>query len=58
MQKVLYTMQWDPVYTHYFLTHYKHQYANNKLKNGEKESLMCFYLYFLIVQEKDRLLIT
>lgn len=46
MLKVLYTAQWDPVYTYYFLTRYKqkHQYANNKLKNGEKEGLVCFYL--------------
>lgn len=40
MPNVLYTVQWDPVYMHYFLTQ-THRYANNKLKNGENGGLVC-----------------
>lgn len=54
MQKVLYTMQWDTVYTHYFLTHYKH--TNMPTINWvmvKRKVLFAFiFIYFLVVQEQ------
>lgn len=53
---------WNPVYTHFFLTHYKHKQTImptiNKKIVKRKVSCAFILMHFVVVQEKVKLVLT